>query len=51
MYPSVKLEVIDGGYAQELSDEQITTLEVEVSESVIKLADDLELFGDASNES
>ena len=49
-YPSVKLEQIDGGFAQNLSDEQITTLEEEVSDSTIKLADDMDLFGDASNE-
>ena len=46
-YPSVKLEQIDGGFAQNLSDEQITVLEEEVSHSAIKLADDLDLFGDA----
>ena len=34
-YPSVKLELIDSGYAADLSDERITTLEEEVSESVI----------------
>ena len=46
-YPSVKLERIDGGFARNLSDEQITELEEEVSDSAIKLADDLDLFGDA----
>jgi len=45
-YPSVKLEQIDGGFAQNLSDEQITMLE-EVSDSAIKLADNLDLFSDA----
>ena len=45
-YPSVKLGRIDGGFARNLSDEQITELE-EVSDSAIKLADDLDLFGDA----
>ena len=45
-YPSVKLERIDGGFARNLSDEQITALE-EVSDSAIKLADDLDLFGNA----
>ena len=49
VYPSVKLERIDGGFAQNLSDEQITALE-EVSNSAIKLADDMDLFGDAGNE-
>ena len=44
-YPLVKLERIDGGFARNLSDEQITALE-EVSDSAIKLADDLDLFGD-----
>ena len=46
IYPSVKLEQIDGGFARNLSDEQITALE-EVSDSTIKLAD-MDLFGDAS---
>ena len=45
-YPLVKLERIDGGFARNLSDEQITALE-EVSDSAIKLVDDLDLFGDA----
>ena len=49
-YPLVKLERINGGLARNLSDEQITTLEEEVSDSVIKLADDMDLFGDAGNE-
>ena len=44
-YPSVKLERINDGFARNLSDEQITALEV--SDSAIKLADDLDLFGDA----
>ena len=42
----MKLEQIDGGFARNLSDEQITELE-EVSDLAIKLADDLDLFGDA----
>jgi len=46
-YPSVKLGRIDGGFARNLSDEQITVLEEEVSDSTIKLADDLDLFSDA----
>ena len=46
-YPSVKLERIDDGFAQNLSDEQITALEEEVSDLAIKLVDDLDLFGDA----
>jgi len=50
VYPSVKLERIDGGYARNLSDEQITALEEEVSELAIKLADDLVLFGDANKQ-
>ena len=49
-YPSVKLERIDGVFAQNLSDEQITVLEEEVSNSVIKLADDLDLFGDVGHD-
>ena len=46
-YTSVKLERIDGGFAQNLSDEQITALEEEVSDLAIKLADNLDLFSDA----
>ena len=45
-YPLVKLERIDGGFARNLSDEQITALE-EVSDLAIKLVNDLDLFGDA----
>ena len=50
VYPSVKLKWIDGGFTQNLSDEQITTLEEEVFDLVIKLADEMDLFGDAGNE-
>ena len=50
VYHSVKLERIDGRFAQNLSDEQITALEEEVFNSAIKLADDMNLFGDAGNE-
>ena len=50
IYPSVKLKRIDSGFARNLSDEQITALEEEVSDSAIKLADDMDLFGDAGNE-
>ena len=50
VYPSVKLKRIDGGFAQNLSDQQITALEEEVSDSMIKLADDMDLFSDAGNE-
>ena len=50
VYPSVKLKRIDGGFARNLSDEQITALEEEVSDSAIKLANDMDLFGDAGNE-
>jgi len=46
-YPSVKLKPIDGGCARNLSDEQITVLDEEVSDLGIKLVDDLDLFGDA----
>ena len=50
-YPSVKLERIDSGFAQNLSNEQITALEEEeVANSTIKLADDMDLFDDAGNE-
>ena len=50
VYPSVKLERIDGGFARNLSDEQITVLEEEVADLAIKLADDLDLFGDADHQ-
>ena len=50
VYPSMKLKRINGGFAQNLSDEQITALEEEVSDSAIKLVDDKDLFGDAGNE-
>ena len=43
----MKLERIDGGFARNLSDEQITTLEEEVSDSAIKMVGNLDLFGDA----
>ena len=46
VYPSVKLERIDGGFARNLSNGQITALE-EVSDSAIQLVDDLDLFGEA----
>ena len=49
VYPSVKLKQIDGGFAQNLGDEQITALE-EVFDLAIKLADNVDLFGDADNE-
>jgi len=49
VYPSVKLKRIDGGFARNLSDEQITALE-EVSDLAIKLEDNMDLFCDADNE-
>ena len=50
VYPSVKLKRINNGFAQNLSNKQITALEEEVSNSTIKLADDLDLFGDAGHD-
>ena len=50
VYPSVKLKRIDDGFAQNLSDEPITALEEEVSNSAIKLADDLDLFDDVGHD-
>ena len=50
VYPTVNLKRIDYGFARNLSDEQITALEEEVSDSAIKLADDMDLFGNADNE-
>lgn len=49
LYPSVKLDMIDGHYAQGVSDDQIAVLEVELEESAIKLADDLDLFSEQEN--
>ena len=49
VYPSMKLKRINDGFAQNMSDEQITALE-KVFDSVIKLADDMDLFGDVGNE-
>ena len=49
-YSSVKLEQIDGGFAQNLRDEQITELEEEVADLAIKLVDDLDIFGDADHQ-
>ena len=46
LYPSVELDVIDGGFAWGTTEAQIEVLEEEATESVIKLADDLNLFGD-----
>ena len=50
VYCSVKLERIDGGFAQNMSDEQITMLEEEVADSAMKLVDDLDLFDEADHQ-
>ena len=50
VYPSVKLERSEGGFAQNLSDEQITMLEEEVADSAMKLVDDLDLFDEADHQ-
>lgn len=49
LYPSVRLDVIDGGYARGVSDAQITALNEEVEESAMRLADDLDMFGEQDN--
>ena len=45
-YPSVKLEVIMTGYARGTNVVKITKLEDEVKEAVVKLAGDVDLFGE-----
>ena len=49
MYPMVKLEVIGTGFARGTSDARVDELEEEVSGSAIKLAEDLDLFGEKEN--
>ena len=49
LYPSVKLEVIDGRFARGTTTDWITVLEEEAMESTIKLVDDLNLFDDEDN--
>lgn len=46
LYPRVNLEMISEGFAQGVSDVKIPALQEEVSEPAVKLADDLDLFGD-----
>lgn len=46
LYPAVKLEVIDTGFACGTSDARVDELEEEALESTIKLAEDLDLFGE-----
>jgi hypothetical protein len=45
-YPSIKLEVIDTSIAKGVSDAKLEKLEDEVEESVVKLDEDLDLFGE-----
>lgn len=49
LYPSVKLEVIDMGFAQGTATARIDELEEEVTESATKLVDDLNLFDNEGN--
>lgn len=49
LYPSVELDVIDGGFARGTTEAQIEALDGEATESVTKLAYDLNLFGDEGN--
>lgn len=48
-YPSVSLGVIDTGFARGTSASRITELDDEAEDSAIKLTDDLDLFGEGSN--
>lgn len=47
LYPSVRLEYVDQGFAKGTFDEQMDALVAEVTDSVVKIADDLDLFGEA----
>lgn len=49
LYPSIKLEVVNTGFARGVSGAQVMVLGQEAKESVIKLADDLDLFGEREN--
>ena len=44
-----RLEVIDGDFARGAATEEIAMLEEEATESTVKLADDLDLFGEEEN--
>ena len=48
-YPSVKLEVVGTGFARGTSLEKITKLEDKAEEAVVKLAGDVDLFGEEGN--
>jgi hypothetical protein len=43
------MEVVDTGFARDLSDEQISAMEQAMEESAIKLVDDLDLYGKKEN--
>ena len=49
LYPAVKVEVVDTGFARGTSDARVDELEEEASGSAIKLAEDLDLFGEREN--
>jgi hypothetical protein len=49
LYPAVKVEVVDTGVARGTSDARVDELEEEASGSAIKLAEDLDLFGEREN--
>ena len=49
LYPTVKLEVIDTGFARRTSDARVDELEEEASGSTIKQAEDLDLFREREN--
>lgn len=47
VYPSVRLDRSDRGFAQGTTDQQIETLVDEATDSAMKITDDLDLFSDA----
>lgn len=49
LYPSVKLEVVNMGFARGTTVARTDKLEEKVEESTIKLGDDLNLFGNNDN--
>ena len=45
-YPATDLDAIGGGYVEGLSEVETQQLEDEVEDTVKKLADDIDLFGE-----
>jgi len=46
LYPTVSIEVIDGGFAEEMEDAEVEQITEEATESALKLIEDLDIFGD-----